>query len=69
MCICICVCMCVCVCVINNDNEMKKLYSSFGCSNFIKVLKAATFHCLLRIIHVKLKTSLQIVDTKCTETV
>ena len=36
------VCVCVCVSVTNNDNEMKKLYSPFGCSNFIKVLKVLT---------------------------
>ena len=52
-------CACACACVINNDDEMKKLYSPFGCSNFIKVLKIATFHSLLQLIHVNLKTSLQ----------
>ena len=59
MCICICVCACMCVPVINYDNEMKKLYSPFGCSNFIKVLKVTMFCCLRQLIHVKLKTSLQ----------
>ena len=59
MCICICVCACMCVPVINYDNETKKLYSPFGCSNFIKVLKVTMFCCLRQLIHVKLKTSLQ----------